>query len=130
MKQRLLLLLLLLSSIYVSAQDFSNKGKEFWIAYPAHIDGTASAMGIYITSDVSASGEIKVGTTTIAFVVNANTVTRKFIGPNNSGDAPNTAVHLSQQDRGGHPVLTLDRRSEAGYRMVGPPSAADPRGSS
>lgn len=80
------------------AQDFSNKGTDFWVAYPAHIDGTGSAMGIYITSDVNASGQIKVGSTTINFTVSANSVTRKFIGPNGTGDAPNTSVYLNTVD--------------------------------
>lgn len=80
------------------AQDFSNRGKDFWIAYPSHIDGTASVMGLYITSDQNASGTIKAGATTIAFTVTANTITRKFLGPNTAGDAPNTGVHLTTQD--------------------------------
>jgi gliding motility-associated-like protein len=80
------------------AQDFSNRGKDFWIAYPSHIDGTASVMGLYITSDQNATGTIKVGATTISFTVTANTITRKFLGPNAAGDAPNTGVHLTTQD--------------------------------
>lgn len=75
-----------------AAQDFSNKGKNFWIVYPDHVDGTNSAMGIYITSDVNASGNIRVGSRTIPFTVTANTVTRKFIGPNAAGDAPNLGI--------------------------------------
>jgi gliding motility-associated-like protein len=82
----------------IFAQDFSNRGKDFWLAYPAHIDGTGSVMGIYITSDVNASGTITVGATVISFTVTANTVTRKFLGPNAAGDAPNTGVHLTTQD--------------------------------
>ena len=82
----------------VFAQDFSNKGKDFWITYPAHIDATASAMGIYITSDVAATGTVTVGAVSIPFSITANTVKRVFIGPNGGGDAPNTNVYLSQQD--------------------------------
>ncbi|HAN38405.1 MAG TPA: hypothetical protein DCQ29_05840 [Chitinophagaceae bacterium] len=87
-----------LVGLQAQAQDFSNKGREFWIAYPTHIDGTQSAMGIYITSDVNATGTILVGTQSIPFTVQANNVVRKFIGPNAGGDAPNTAVHLNQND--------------------------------
>jgi gliding motility-associated-like protein len=93
-----LLLSVLCLSQLAKAQDFSNRGKDFWIAYPSHIDGTASVMGLYITSDQNASGTIKVGATTIAFTVTANTITRKFLGPNAAGDAPNTGVHLTTQD--------------------------------
>ncbi len=82
----------------INAQDFSNRGKDFWIAYPSHIDGTGSVMGIYITSDVAATGTIKVGAVTIPFTVTPNTVTRKFLGPDAAGDAPNTGVHLTTQD--------------------------------
>lgn len=98
MKKLLPLLLLLCFYNIVSAQDFSNKGKDFWITYPAHINTTNSVMGIYITANTDAAGTIKVGSQTINFTVTANTVTRKFLGPNNSGDAPNTSVYLSQND--------------------------------
>jgi len=82
----------------LEGQNYSNKGTDFWITYPAHIDGSTSAMGIYITSDVAASGTITVGTQTISFTVAANSVTRKFLGPTTSGDAPNTSVYLTTQD--------------------------------
>jgi len=55
-------------------------------------------MGIYITSNSSASGTIQVGTISIPFTVTANTVVRKFLGPGNAGDAPNTSVYLSQSE--------------------------------
>jgi gliding motility-associated-like protein len=79
-------------SVATIGQDFSNKGRNFWIVYPDHVDGTNSAMGIYITSDVNATGTIRLGNRTIPFTVQANTVTRKFIGPNASGDAPNLGI--------------------------------------
>jgi gliding motility-associated-like protein len=84
----------LLLTIVAFGQDFSNKGKDFWIPYPEHIDGTLSSMGIYITSDSAATGTITVAGTNIPFSITANTVARKFLGPNGAGDAPNTVVHL------------------------------------
>ena len=63
-----------------NAQDYSNKGKDFWIAYPAHNEGLSSVMGIYITSDVSATGTINVGGTVLPFNLAANSVVRKFVG--------------------------------------------------
>jgi gliding motility-associated-like protein len=82
-------------SMNAYSQDYSNRGKDFWISYPEHIDGTNSSMGIYVTSDVTANVTITVGTTILpVFTVTANTVIRKFIGPNATGDAPNTTVHL------------------------------------
>ena len=98
MIKRTIILLLFFTSATGFSQDFSNKGKDFWIAYPAHIDGTSSAMGIYITSDVSATGTITVGGTVLSFTLAANSVVRKFIGPIAAGDAPNTSVYLSTQD--------------------------------
>ena len=80
----------------IFSQDFSNKGKEFWISYAAHIDGTSSVMGVYITSDVAATGTVAVGTQSVPFSVTANSVTRLFIG---SGTTPsNSSVYLSTQD--------------------------------
>lgn len=98
MRRLLPLFFTLLISSTCLAQDFSNKGKDFWIAYPAHVDGTLSAMGIYITSDVNATGTITVGGIVLPFTLTANSVVRKFIGPNGGGDAPNTGVYLSTAD--------------------------------
>jgi gliding motility-associated-like protein len=88
----LISILLAAVSAKVRAQDFSNKGKDFWLVYPDHVDGNLSAMGIYITSDVNATGTIKAGSTTIPFTVTANTVTRKFLGPSSGGDASNVGI--------------------------------------
>lgn len=82
----------------LAAQDFSNKGKEFWISYAAHIDGTGSTMGVYITSDVAASGTVTVGTQSVPYTVSANSVTRIFIGSSGTVNASNAAVYLSTQD--------------------------------
>ena len=79
-------------------QDFSNKGKDFWIAYPAHVDGTLSKMGLYITSDVAASGTVLVGGTTLSFSITPNTVRRFFIGSGGTDDASNVAAYLGQSD--------------------------------
>lgn len=83
-----------------SAQDFSNKGKEFYITFPAHVDGTQAVMGIYITSDVAASGEVTVGTggSVISFNIAANSVRAVFLGSTASSDAPNGAVYQDQLD--------------------------------
>ncbi|MFN3666948.1 MAG: hypothetical protein ACK4S0_12350, partial [Sediminibacterium sp.] len=81
------------------AQEFSNKGKEFWIAYPSHIDGTGSVMGLYITSEVNTTGTVKVGpTTTLNFTVTANQVTRVFLGSGAGVDASNSDVYLNMSD--------------------------------
>ena len=100
MSKFLTLCLILILSSSAFAQDFSNKGKDFWLCYPAHIDGNLSAMGLYITSDVNATGTIFVGTIQIPFTLVANQVVRKFLGPGAGGDAPNTSVQLGGQQDG------------------------------
>jgi len=79
-------------SLQIRGQDFSNKGKNFWVVYPDHVDGINSAMGLYMTSNVNATGNIRVGSRTIPFTVTANTITRKFISSNPSADAPNVGI--------------------------------------
>ena len=53
------------------AQDFSNKGKEFWLAYCYHVGmvngGGAPVMTLYLTSDVATTYTVEIyGVTTIA----------------------------------------------------------------
>ncbi len=93
-------ILLLLCAYVGQTQDFSNKGKEFFITYPAHVDGTTSAMGIYITSDQAATGQVEIGTggPVISFNIAANTVRRIFLGSAASSDAPNGSVYQDQND--------------------------------
>lgn len=90
------LIICLLTCIFCHSQDLSNKGRDFWITYPAHVDGTSSVMGVYITADEAASGSVQVGGTTIPFSIAANSVKTVFIGPN--GNVTNTGVYLSQTD--------------------------------
>lgn len=96
--------LLLLGHFAGVGQGFSNKGKDFYITYPIHIDGLTSVMGIYITSDVNATGTITVGNQSLPFTVTANTVTKKFLGTLTGAgacttcDASNSSVYLSQDE--------------------------------
>lgn len=90
--------LFILYSVITAAQNFSNKGTDFWITYPAHIDALKSVMGIYITSDANTSGTITVNGQSIPFSVTANTVTEKFIGSSSAADASNAYVYLSLLD--------------------------------
>jgi gliding motility-associated-like protein len=83
---------------FVFAQDFSNKGKDFWLTFPAHADVASAVMGIYITSDEAATGTVTAGGTTIPFTIAPNTVKTIFLGPNADNDAPNTAIYLSGDD--------------------------------
>ena len=96
MGKKVLLIFWLLTSLFCHSQDLSNKGKDFWITYPAHVDASTSVMGIYITSDQAATGNVQVGGNSIPFSIAANTVRTVFIGPN--GEASNAGIYLSQID--------------------------------
>lgn len=97
------LLLLLLLPAYCFAQDFSNKGTDFWLAYPAHIDGTTSTMALYISSQTNTSGVVTVPGGTIPFSVTANQATVVEISPatyavinaQNEGLALGRAIHVT-----------------------------------
>ncbi len=98
MKHLTVSLLLLFCAAAAYSQSFSNKGTDFWITYPVHIDGATSIMGIYITSDVNATGTITVNGTSVPFTITANTITEKFIGSSLAADASNSYVYLTQTD--------------------------------
>ncbi|WP_439882125.1 PKD domain-containing protein [Pontibacter sp. MBLB2868] len=72
-----IIFLLLWSTVLVSAQNTSNKGKDFWLAYPAHLSELRSQMSLYITSTVPTSGTITIPgqNYTANFTVTANMVT-------------------------------------------------------
>src|SRR6185295_10752238 len=79
------------------AQDFSNKGKDFWVIYTGHIDGTTSRMALYLTSDQNATGTVSVAGNTINFTVTANQVTKvQFTNSSN----PSNAVCYNGQTTG------------------------------
>jgi PKD repeat protein len=66
--------LLFLFCNHVACQDFSNKGRDFWVIYTGHVDGTVSRMALYITSDKDATGTVEVNGSTVTFAVTANNV--------------------------------------------------------
>lgn len=74
-----LFLLLSLAFNGINAQDFSNKGKEFWLVFPPHQpSGTPpslATLSIYLTSDKNSSGRIEYNGTTQTFLVTANSTT-------------------------------------------------------
>ena len=90
------------------AQEASNKGKLFWLTFPAHVDGTDAVMGIYITASINTTGTITLANgSTVNFDVQANKVTRVFLNktgtgtPTGSGPqyfALNTAVYQNQSN--------------------------------
>lgn len=83
MRIRVIFFLLLLHSFHtVFTQDFSNKGKDFWIGYGNHIrmfdvQNQAERMQLYITSDVNTSGKVEISSVGFSqnFTVTANQIT-------------------------------------------------------
>src|SRR6476661_7202181 len=53
-----LLFLAVLGQSKIYAQGTSNKGKDFWVAYQAHIDNSNSILTLFITSDKNAKVNI------------------------------------------------------------------------
>ena len=76
MRKYVLLALVFLTSFTAFAQDFSNKGMEFWTCFPNHIPSGAvlGQMTIWITSDRASSGTVTIsnGSFSTAFTVAAN----------------------------------------------------------
>jgi gliding motility-associated-like protein len=69
-------------AIASQAQDFSNKGKDFWLAYTGHIDGQSSRMALYITGEQATTGTVQfTNGTNIPFTVIANQTTVVQIYP-------------------------------------------------
>ena len=66
-------------SIYFSgkicAQNFSNRGTDFWVGHMGHIDGTGSNFKLYISSTVNTSGTVTVPLQgwSASFTITANT---------------------------------------------------------
>jgi gliding motility-associated-like protein len=80
MRKFILLSIVSIISISSFSQDFSNKGKEFWLAYSYHVGmvnpGEAPVMTLYITTDVTTNYTVEIfGVTTLQTgVINANQV--------------------------------------------------------
>jgi PKD repeat protein len=59
----LFLFLIIASTFCIYGQDFSNKGKEFWIPYSYHVGmsgGTGVSMTLYISSDITTTYNVEV----------------------------------------------------------------------
>lgn len=87
-KYLLLYLFCMLSACFASAQDFSNKGKDFWVGYGSHVsmyssigtpldNGGSQDLILYFTSDRDANVTVEIPSVGYlkTYVVKANTVT-------------------------------------------------------
>lgn len=97
-------LLLVMCSFFASAQDFSNKGKEFWLSYSYHVGmsgGGPPTMTLYVTSDVTTTYTVEIygavvlqtGTITAGQVVSVNIPNSYFI--NDEGAFTNKAIRVT-----------------------------------
>ena len=83
---RYLLITLLCCAIHtivLFAQDFSNKGKEFWVVFPPHAPNGASnlaELSLYISSDKNTSGHIVINGDSLPFNIIAFTP-QEFVLP-------------------------------------------------
>ncbi len=103
---RIILFFLLCQSVlFLPAQDFSNKGKDFWLAYTGHIDGTASRMALYITGEANTTGNVFfTNGSSIPFTITAGQTTVVQVYPglypvyNGTSDVINaTGIRVSSQ---------------------------------
>src|SRR5690348_546876 len=87
-------------------QDFTNKGKDFWIGYGNHVrmfnGGTPETMQLYITSDVSTTGSVDIPGigSSQPFTVTANQITTLNIQRNAAlfdEGMFNTGIHVTAQ---------------------------------
>ena len=75
-----------INTFNVHAQDFSNKGKEFWVVFPPHQPSSPenlADLSLYISSDKNTSGYIIINTDSIRFNIVAFTP-QEFILPRNT----------------------------------------------
>ncbi len=96
---------LLLATLPVKAQNTSNQGTDFWVAYTGHVDNFNSRLTLFITSKVDASVSITAGGVLLpTVVVQANKAVPVYINPNiytntyvglSDGVALNSGIHVT-----------------------------------
>jgi gliding motility-associated-like protein len=105
MRKVLSLLLLFIATHSAYSQDFSNKGKEFWLGYGNHVrmyQGNTQQMVLYITSDVATTGLVEIPglSWSTPFSVSANQITTVNIPQTailNSEGLFNAGIHVVAQ---------------------------------
>ena len=120
-KNLLLLSIGLICSFLSYSQDFSNKGKEFWLVFPAHTPSSGQAqMGLFLTSDQNSSGTITVNGFSTTFNVVANQVTGPIDIPYANANVltTNTVVNkgIHVLTNAGQPAVVLYAHIYAGFR--------------
>lgn len=130
MRRTYLCIWLLLMQTVAEAQDFSNKGKDFWLCFPSHVpnekDGVFyyANMSLFITSDKNSSGSVSIpGVFSASFTVAAGQVTEVSI--------PYNLAHITSADAAkvirkgirvkvdaGKPAVVVYSHIYAGYRSA------------
>lgn len=108
------LVLTLLVAIPATAQDLSNKGREFWLCFPAHVPSgnSLARMALFITSDKASGGTITVNGFSTAFSVSANQISGPYNIPYNNayisevGTVVKKGIHVKVND-GQAPVVVF-----------------------
>jgi len=105
------------------AQDFSNKGKEFWLCFPSHVPSSGqAAMALFITSDKNSKGTITVNGFSTTFTVTANLIAGPiaipYINANIADFESNTIVNkgIHVQVDNGQPPVVVFAHIYAGFR--------------
>jgi len=107
------------------AQDFSNKGKEFWLCFPSHVPSGANLaqMSLFITSDRNSSGVVSYNGQTANFTVVANTVTEvpivrtaAYIADAESNAPVNKGINVKVNP--GQPAIVVYSHIYAGFRTA------------
>jgi hypothetical protein len=107
------------------AQDFSNKGKDFFLCFPSHVPSGASlaAMSLFITSDRNSSGVVTYNGQIQNFTVTANTVTQvpilrsaAYITEPESNSAVNKGIRVKVNT--GQPAVVVYSHIYAGFRTA------------
>ncbi len=118
------LVLFLLACNLVVAQEFSNKGKDFYLCFPAHVPSGSSLaqMYIFITSDKNSDGVVTYNGQTQNFTVTANTVTTVPINrgfayiPDGTGISVNKGIRVKVTD--GRPPVVVYTQIYAAARTA------------
>lgn len=77
-----LFVLLTLLVVNSFAQNSSNKGKDFWVAYAAHIDNLNSKLTLFLSADQETTYEVNIGNTVVfTGKISANTCVPIIINP-------------------------------------------------
>jgi len=99
-----LLLVLCACCLPASAQEVSNKGTDFWLAYPAHTRALESEMNVYVTATINTKGTVSIPgqNYTADFTVTANKVTILDIPHvayiSTAGVVENQGIHITTEE--------------------------------